>query len=156
MMQTLKEKVKSKIATFGILLLSLALSGCAGLGKTEGTDPEKWKLRRDGWVEKILSNPGGSEKEVIKLVNFSSSVHVDGEENLIHGESLVRVKQAVGEKWGDYLKKARTEGAESSSVLIEAYERGQGFTHSPSGVIFSLRDEHGLSSRTVSLDLGQW
>lgn len=135
------------------LLTVLLCVGCAPFQENSAEQPEKWEVRRTGWVDKIKAKPEDSQREIVNLINFSTSVQVDGDENRVHGQILSEVKNLAGDEWRAGLLRARREGMESSLVLIEAYESGQGFSHSPPVVVLRSSAPDGLGDRAISLDL---
>lgn len=129
-----------------LLFIALVCVGCSS--NSDG----RWKVERDQWYEKIKSDPGGSAQEIVRMINFSTSPHIDGYENKIHGQMLSEIKNMAGADWSNLLARARGKSAESSLVLIDAFESGQGFSYSPPAVVFQ---EGGLSNRSVTLDLSE-
>lgn len=128
-------------------------AGCSSGRDFQADKAEAWEIRRDAWVSKIRASPTGSERELVRLINFSTSVHVDGYENKTQGQILAEVKKLTGAGWEEGLIKATRNGAESSLVLIEAYESGQGFSSEGEGVILKRFSEDGLVDRSITLDL---
>lgn len=135
------------------LLAALLCVGCAHFQENSAEQPARWEVRRNGWFDKIKASPEDSQRAIVNLINFSTSYRVDGDENRVHGQILSEVKKLAGAGWKDGLLLARRDGMESSLVLVDAYESGQGFSYSPPVVVLRRAAPGGLGDRAISLDL---
>lgn len=137
-------------------LASLFCGGCSHLPVISTNGEAKWRERRNEWAYKAMEDPIGNQRYLVRLMNFSTSIHIEGEENQVHGQMLSDIRKNSEEAWNMALDKASPKGAESSLVLVDAYESGTGFSYSPQAVILERETLEGMGSRAVSLDLSTY
>jgi len=134
----------------------LFCGGCGHLPKTNTEDGEGWKERRNKWTQRAMEDPIKNQRDIIRLINFSTSTYIEGEENQVHGKMLSSIRKNSKDAWEMALDKASPRAVESSLVLVDAYESGTGFSYSPQAVILEREVLGGMGSRSVSLDLSTY
>ncbi len=111
-----------------------------------------WERQRSELVSQISENPSEAMGLAVRVVNMSLHPDIRGEENEEHGEVLQRVKSAMGDDWGEVLKRSKKKAAQNALVLLDARETGGVFGGSPE-VIFVTRDQ--TDNGSISVDLGE-
>ena len=133
-------------------------SGCAHAPGADAGNDDRWQLTRDGWFRRVKEH--GDVLAAVRMINFSESDRIRGDENRSHGEMLQQIKSSYPDVWEKAATKAKKSSRSSSEILIDAYLNGATFAEKPSIIVMKgnggeQEDLGNGGEKRLSIDLSE-